>query len=149
MNVNVPFKGYDYYDIDYSEEGLVFDDARGLVSIFGYQVGSQVKLRPDLLKVFRDYPFSEGFKELYHEGIFEVSEAQGHILHRNLRPDIFRLSLVMDDPGHRDEFLFFARESGFKITPGINSSPPFIIMLSTFLVQSFLDTPYQPIQVPF
>lgn len=149
MNDNVPFRGYDYYYTDYSEEGLVFDESKNLVSIFGYEVGSHVKLRPDLLQLFKAHSFSEKFKELYHEGIFEINQAQGHILHKSLRPDIFRLSLVMDNPHHRDEFLLFSLRLGFKIGFGTNSDPPFIIISSSFLVKNSIETLYQPIQIPF
>lgn len=93
---------------------ITYDSDYNLLSFHGFQVGSKVRLNPELMELFiqNRSNFSDSFLQKYSSGIFEVSYFQGRIL---FQVEHEKLGLVMESDRHRTEFMqFLSKNAVYK-----------------------------------
>lgn len=107
----------------------LFDENFNLLNIHGFEVGSSIILKPDILAAYKAFFASdEPFMKKYGSGVFTVSMYQGDLLYHDIMEANFEISFDMEEEDIKKMLRFFkyhTKRTGKHFQFGWNSDPVF------------------------
>lgn len=150
MDENDFYREHNLYYVDHTQltdkaifqPGGVLDGFR-LLSIYGFKVGSLVRLAPSLMERYRRHDFSPQFKSLYKSGVFSVSHHQTDLLFPSLKMNNDVLSIDIEI-FHIQEFMAFVFKNKDLIPDRGWDTNPLFAALTAFCFEPYMSFPSLP-----
>lgn len=110
-------------------KNTTFDENFNLLTIHGFEVGSSIILKPDILAAYKAFFASDAsFMEKHGSGVFTVSMYQGDLLYHDIMEAKFEISFDMEEEDIKKMLKFFRHyNKGIRkqVQFGWNSDPVF------------------------